>query len=101
MTITISGITIFLELHQVALSKVNGRLMVRRAEGPGRLSASKVVRVPPNKAFKPLAKLARTSGAPWHVAHAFGMLAQPPLYTSRRLIGRYLSKGICDTSIRL
>ena len=42
-----------------------------------------------NKAVKPLAALARTSGAPRLFAHGFAMIAQTPLRTSRRLPGRW------------
>ncbi len=41
-----------------------------------------------NKAFKPLAMLARTPSTPRRVAHAFGIVAQTELRTGRRLTGR-------------
>ncbi len=42
----------------------------------------------PNKAFKPLAMLARTFGTPRLVAHGSAILAQKALRTKRRLTGR-------------
>ncbi len=42
----------------------------------------------PNKAFKPLAMLARTFGTPPALAHGFAIVAQRPLRTKRRLTGR-------------
>ncbi len=41
-----------------------------------------------NKAFKPLAELARTFGTPQALAHGYAMFAQRPLRTKRRLTGR-------------
>lgn len=41
-----------------------------------------------NKAFKPLAKLARTSGTPRLIARGFAIVARTPLHTSRCLTGR-------------
>ncbi len=41
-----------------------------------------------NKAFKPLAKLARTPSTPHRVAGGFAMFAQTVLRTGRRLTGR-------------
>ncbi|WP_078118480.1 hypothetical protein [Thiosocius teredinicola] len=41
-----------------------------------------------NKAFKPLAMLARTFGTPPALAHGFAIFAQRPLRTKRRLTGR-------------
>ncbi len=46
----------------------------------------------PNKAFKPLAMLARTFGTPRALAHGFAIVAQRPLRTKRRLTGRYAKK---------
>ena len=44
----------------------------------------------PNKAFKPLAMLARTSGTPRLFAHGFAIVARTPLRTSRRLTERFV-----------
>ncbi len=44
----------------------------------------------PNKAFKPLAKLARTPSTPHRVAHGFAIVAQTVLRAGRRLTGRYV-----------
>ncbi len=41
-----------------------------------------------NKAFKPLAMLARTFGTPQALAHGFAIVAHRPLRTKRRLTGR-------------
>ncbi len=54
-----------------------------------------------NKSFKPLAKLARTPSTPHRVAHGFAIVAQTALRTGRRLTGRYVPNGICETSMRL
>ncbi len=40
-----------------------------------------------NKAFKPLAMLARTPSTPHLFAHGFAIVAQTPLRTGRRLTG--------------
>ena len=56
----------------------------------------------PNKAFKPLAKLARTPSTPHLVAHGFAIVAQTVLRTGRRLTGRFADasrprNGAADT----
>lgn len=45
----------------------------------------------PNKAFKPLAMLARTSSTLRLFAHGFAIVAQTVLRTGRRLTGRSMS----------
>ncbi len=42
----------------------------------------------PNKAFKPLAKLARTLSTPHRVAFGFAIFTQTALHAERRLTGR-------------
>ncbi len=42
-----------------------------------------------NKAFKPLARLARTLSTPHRVAFGFAIFTQTALHAERRLTGRY------------
>ena len=44
----------------------------------------------PNKSFKPLATLARTSSILRLIAHGFAIVAQTALHAGRRLTGRYV-----------